>query len=718
MASSTTTPGVTLPYPRGAFFILVGYLLERFVYYGLFGGAVFYMQRMLGFTSSSAKTVKAVMEGLIYLAPIAGAILADTYFGKARTVFVMCCGYTVGAGIYSLSSVTPIMASVTSSQATGIMGLLVLGVCAGLMKAVYSSLGADQFKVPEQREQQKRFFYAFYWMINAGAFLGQFMTAQLRDSVQCFGDDCYFLPYIILVGLMALSTLIFALGRSRYSEAPPDPTLLNAIKCIFHATRKSWESNKKPVTHWIDRAHDKFDTQLLRDVKATLRVLMLFSTFPLFWALFYQTSTGMIFQAKRLDGLVGSYRIPPEMSSTVNPLLILTLIPLFNLVIYPILDRLDILTKTTSRMILGMAFAVSSFIVYALVNMNVEQVIIPPQQARLHLYNTLPCDVTVSIPTRMEGKLDGVDGEHTGGSGGMSGIIVPTLERSELPDFDVFDSGEVTVRIETKCPAPDMSRVKVATLGGHESTLVVTATGTYVLSPTLEYIKDMDAEAKLRFIAPAGNAANLTLKYETLQEHFELQEHGQLGAKVSEFRRISPKDYKVLYDGDELGEAPVRQDGVYDVVLTDTLEVHVFPMTAPAGVHMFWLLPQYLLITIGEVLFSVSGMDFAYSEAPTAMKSTLQAANLFTITVGLWLFAGLTSVTSATGVFDNRASHEAILYAVLMALNTVVFVLLLRRFYRERESEVEEQLEEQDATTPRSQQQQQHDNPAYVEDHF
>ena len=77
-----SSEGPKLKYPRGAFFILVGYLLERFVYYGLFGGAVFYMQRMLGFTSSSAKTVKAIMEGLIYLAPIAGAILADTYLGK------------------------------------------------------------------------------------------------------------------------------------------------------------------------------------------------------------------------------------------------------------------------------------------------------------------------------------------------------------------------------------------------------------------------------------------------------------------------------------------------------------------------------------------------------------------------------------------------------------------------------------------------------------
>lgn len=68
----------------------------------------------------------------------------------------MCCGYTVGSAIYTLSAATPIMATVDAARVTGIAGLLVLGVCAGLMKAVYSSLGADQFKLPDQREQQKR----------------------------------------------------------------------------------------------------------------------------------------------------------------------------------------------------------------------------------------------------------------------------------------------------------------------------------------------------------------------------------------------------------------------------------------------------------------------------------------------------------------------------------------------------------------------------------
>lgn len=72
----------SLPYPKGALFILPAYLLERFTYYGLFGGVVFYMQRVLGFSAPTASSLKAILEGLIYLAPIAGAVLADTYFGK------------------------------------------------------------------------------------------------------------------------------------------------------------------------------------------------------------------------------------------------------------------------------------------------------------------------------------------------------------------------------------------------------------------------------------------------------------------------------------------------------------------------------------------------------------------------------------------------------------------------------------------------------------
>lgn len=69
----------------------------------------------------------------------------------------MCCIYTIGATIFSLSSVSPIMTSILGTQIVGIGGILILGLSAGLMKAVYTSLGPDQFKVPEQRNQQQRY---------------------------------------------------------------------------------------------------------------------------------------------------------------------------------------------------------------------------------------------------------------------------------------------------------------------------------------------------------------------------------------------------------------------------------------------------------------------------------------------------------------------------------------------------------------------------------
>ena len=43
-------------------------------------------------------------------------------------------------------------------------------------------------------------------------------------------------------------------------------------------------------------------------------------------------------------------------------------------------------------------------------------------------------------------------------------------------------------------------------------------------------------------------------------------------------------------------------------------------------VHIMWLLPQYAVVTVGEILFSITSMEFAYSQAPPSMKSVLQVS--------------------------------------------------------------------------------------------
>lgn len=48
---------------------------------------------------------------------------------------------------------------------------------------------------------------------------------------------------------------------------------------------KKTTSNKE---HWLDHADDKYDPQLIADIKATLKVLFLYIPLPVFWALFDQ----------------------------------------------------------------------------------------------------------------------------------------------------------------------------------------------------------------------------------------------------------------------------------------------------------------------------------------------------------------------------------------------------------------------------------------------
>lgn len=52
------------------------------------------------------------------------------------------------------------------------------------------------------------------------------------------------------------------------------------------------------------------------------------------------------------------------------------------------------------------------------------------------------------------------------------------------------------------------------------------------------------------------------------------------------------------------------------------------------NVHVAYQVPQYTLMTMGEVMFSITGLEFSYSQSPVSMKSVLQAGWLLTVAFG------------------------------------------------------------------------------------
>ncbi|KAF0046263.1 hypothetical protein F2P81_002792 [Scophthalmus maximus] len=87
--------------------------------------------------------------------------------------------------------------------------------------------------------------------------------------------------------------------------------------------------------------------------------------------------------------------------------------------------------------------------------------------------------------------------------------------------------------------------------------------------------------------------------------------------------------------------------------------------------HMAWQIPQYFLITAGEVVFSVTGLEFSYSQAPSNMKSVLQAGWLLTVAVGNII---VLIVAEAATLSEQWA--EYILFASLLVVVCFVFAFM------------------------------------------
>jgi POT family proton-dependent oligopeptide transporter len=107
------------------------------------------------------------------------------------------------------------------------------------------------------------------------------------------------------------------------------------------------------------------------------------------------------------------------------------------------------------------------------------------------------------------------------------------------------------------------------------------------------------------------------------------------------------------------------------------------------ALSIVWQLLPYMLLTFGEVLVSATGLEFAYSQAPRAMKGTLMSFWTLAVTVGnLWVLlanAGVRHPAVITAIGSAGISVTAFqmfFFAIFAGLAALAFGLYARR-YRE-----------------------------------
>ena len=327
-----TAPVPSPGMPPGVPYIIGNEAAERFSFYGMRTILVIFMVKYLhlmggtpGEPMSNAEAGEAFHKFVanVYLFPIFGALIADLFFGKYRTIIWLSIVYCVGHGLLAL------MGSVGNAQTLLYWGLMCIAIGSGGIKPCVSAHVGDQFG-KTNRHLLTRIFNWFYFSINLGAFVSTLMTPIL---LHWYGPHWAFgVPGV----LMALATVVFWMGRHQFIHVP-------ARGLVFLKELFTWQG-----------------------FGALLRLMVIYLFVAVFWALFDQTGSSWVLQAQDMNrDWLGVEWLPSQVQA-INPIMILLFIPLFTYLVYPAIDKVFKLTPLR-KISIGLFVMVVGFGVVALV---------------------------------------------------------------------------------------------------------------------------------------------------------------------------------------------------------------------------------------------------------------------------------------------------------------------------------------------------------------
>ncbi|KAK6486942.1 solute carrier family 15 member 1-like [Huso huso] len=676
-------------YPLSIFFIVINEFCERFSYYGMRAVLVLYFRYFLQWDDDTATSIYHTFVALCYLTPILGAIVADSWLGKFKTIIYLSIVYTVGQVIMAISTIHDLTDTdrdgtpnnLTLHIALSMIGLILIALGTGGIKPCVAAFGGDQFE-DHQEKQRSTFFSIFYLSINAGSLLSTVITPILRGQ-ECgihTQQKCYPLAFGVPAALMVVALIVFIAGSSMYKKVSPQGNImLKVCKCIGFALKNRFKhrSDQYPKRqHWMDWASDNYDKRLVAQIKMALRVLFLYLPLPMFWTLFDQQGSRWTFQATTMDGNFGLVRIQPDQMQTVNPILIVILVPIVDAVVYPLIKKCKLNFTPLRKMTVGMLLAALAFVVAALVQIKIDETLPKFPSAGTCQMKVLNLgDSTVNV------DILGVQ------------YTTDSFKATPYKDFPSEGAGNFIVSYGNN----NTTSVAVFNSATRHTLLVKNA-------PTVQSLLLIDTNKK-------PDEGNNAIRFVNALENITLlikagsKELGHVLPFTSSGYALLPEgESEFVFSYNDTSERTCKVSksfgfgSSYTVVIQNLIceSQQVANLTyiediQPNTIHMAWQIPQYFLMTVGEVVFSVTGLEFSYSQAPSNMKSVLQAGWLLTVAVGniiVLIVAGVSQLP------DQWA--EYVLFSALLVAVSIIFSIMAYFYTYVDPAEIEAQFDEED----------------------
>ncbi|CAF4745820.1 unnamed protein product [Pieris macdunnoughi] len=659
--------------PTSIYCIIATEFCERFSFCGLRTILSLYLRNVLCLHENAATVVYHIFIMMCYTMPLMGAVLADNFIGRYKVILYFSIIYLVGTVLTCLSAIPPLMLPPTT---TSIIGLALIATGTGGIKPCVAAFGGDQFRLPEENQRLQRFFSTFYCTVNLGGFMGTIVTPMLRRSIMCFGDDtCYALGFGFPSLLVLISIVTFVAGKPWYRiKKPRDAITFRFLACTWYALKKRLQHDRKtdgpPPEHWLDFSVTKYGRKLVEDMKIVCSILYLYIPVPIFWSLFDQQGSRWTFQASRLRSELFGVALMPDQLQVMNPAMVLFMIPVCPGGAWPLLPDLQPLHK----MFLGGILASLAFVAAGILQIGIERSTLQVpghQQTGLVLLNTLACPIEVAV------RGEGIAPVEEQGTALMTPLESQRFFISASCPLDcagrIMKRHMITAQLNT---APE---VFMPIIVGQNSDDEISL---YFMDPN-PFMKSLTGKPKLKvvYIGDCGPNKNVSISVETekqLSDIYYVSNTPIDHIGESAYMCLQPGKFRwhAKSAGGEVtgsGEGYLRPGGVYVLCLRERLgrldAAVLHSPNPPNELHLAWIVPQYLLISIAEIMFAVSGLEFSFTQAPKCMKTITIAAWYMSVAIGNLIVILVAQIK----IFDSRAK-EFFAYAGILTIAMLVFL--------------------------------------------
>jgi POT family proton-dependent oligopeptide transporter len=101
----------------------------------------------------------------------------------------------------------------------------------------------------------------------------------------------------------------------------------------------------------------------------------------------------------------------------------------------------------------------------------------------------------------------------------------------------------------------------------------------------------------------------------------------------------------------------------------------------PSILWQFW---AYVILTAGEVMVSITGLEFSYTQAPNSMKSFIMGLWFLSVSLGNGFTAIVNQlIVNPDGTYKLDSTEYFWFFAIVMAVTAVLFIFVASRYKEE-----------------------------------